>query len=501
MRDIDAVLLAEDLCWQLPLPSGRIPTVQDDAVMCDIGVAAYRDDLVVPVIAETGKELLKMLAKVARIVEAAHADRFLKVNFSKGKTEAVVHLVGQDAKPLLQGLGQLGRARSAGGPAILVTDEQLLLIVKDYNHLGRIHAQSGCIKQEVRTNLARAASAFKQRKKVFSSNQFNVPTRLNLYSMYVACHLLKNAPVLTKLPDREYHRLRSSYVLQIRKVLRESSTSQAVSTLNDEALFARYRITTFLALLDRRRLKALPRLLRGDSAPLRAALSAYYGTGSVWTGMFSSLARLQQNQAVTLDMLPCPGEHSIEQWCEFVLVDDDRWNGLVRSHKCADPPITQVKTSSGAHSEDQSLAQCMAELLEEVGLPVFPCELCEFKAKSKAGLAMHCRRKRELENELSLRLASAKCPACGLTAATRNRALDHLRLSKRCRAYAEAHVPMMSREELLRVQAIEQKLDHSWTRTVIPKPGPKPPGYRPPLNGVRATFCDDAHAAAATLLS
>eukprot|EP00971_Amphidinium_carterae_P016756 330448-Amphidinium_carterae.1 len=89
------------------------------------------------------------------------------------------------------------------------------------------------------------------------------------------------------------------------KVLREASNSHAVSSLSDDALCSTYHVVTFRTLLDRRRLKALPRFLTCDVDPLRAALGGYFGPGSVWVGMFESIARLQICHASTLSELPC----------------------------------------------------------------------------------------------------------------------------------------------------------------------------------------------------
>eukprot|EP00971_Amphidinium_carterae_P246471 4895463-Amphidinium_carterae.1 len=114
---------------------------------------------------------------------------------------------------------------------------------------------------------------------------------------------------------------------------------------------------------------------------------------------------------------------------------------------------------------------------------------------------MHARRKHEVEAPLSLLVRSAKCPACGLFANNRDRALDHLKNSKRCRAFVEANSEPMTREQLVEVRAKEFGKDYTWTRPVAPKPGPKPAGERPPLNGIQALFQDEQHAQAAFLLT
>eukprot|EP00971_Amphidinium_carterae_P283427 5626471-Amphidinium_carterae.1 len=113
---------------------------------------------------------------------------------------------------------------------------------------------------------------------------------------------------------------------------------------------------------------------------------------------------------------------------------------------------------------------------------------------------MHGRRKHDLQSPLSLRLVSNICPSCELPFDTRDRALDHLKTCKRCNRYVLAHIPPMSNAELRSVLDKEKGKDYSWSRAVMPKPGPKPPGERPPRHAVAPLFASQDQEAAATLL-
>eukprot|EP00971_Amphidinium_carterae_P345621 6486683-Amphidinium_carterae.3 len=450
MVDLDHMLADADLTFHLAVPASRIPLVSADDEQCQIGSVAYRDDLAVPVVATDADTLISAVSKVTEIVEAVHAQRFLRVNYAKGKTECTINLVGPRSRGLLQGLRQVGKASNTGCPTILLPDGQPLRVVQEYNHLGRIHSQTGFSKKEIATNLAQAATAFKRKQKVFVSTLFTARARLGLYQIYVVCHLLKNSPVLEKLCDKEFHRLRSCYVAQIRKVLHESSTSMRVSEVSDDELFARHKLLTFQTLLDRRRLLALPRFLCADTRPFRAVLAATFGAGSLWSGVLDSMSRLRKSHSEVLSVLPLPCAITAPEWCAFVLADQPRWLQLVKSHRCADPSLTQKRA--------------LAEPANVIFEATFVCEICSFPAKSAAGLAMHKRRSHDIENPLSLLLRSAKCPSCGQIAANRDRALDHLRACKRCRIYAEQNVEPMSREELIAVRAREFGADYTYSR-------------------------------------
>eukprot|EP00971_Amphidinium_carterae_P284799 5654075-Amphidinium_carterae.1 len=138
-------------------------------------------------------------------------------------------------------------------------------------------------------------------------------------------------------------------------------------------------------------------------------------------------------------VLPPPTCHTVGTWCEFVLADQQRWLLLVKSHACPDPPLCEVRVPADG-----------PEVIFEAK---FVCEERGFPAKSAAGLAMHARRTHGIEAPLSLLVRTAKCPACKLTATTRDRALDHLKNSRR--VYVEANVVHMTREELIAARAKE----------------------------------------------
>eukprot|EP00971_Amphidinium_carterae_P066815 1323103-Amphidinium_carterae.1 len=116
--------------------------------------------------------------------------------------------------------------------------------------------------------------------------------------------------------------------------------------MTDAAICEKYKLDTFQALVDKRRLQALRRMLCADVDPVRAALSASFGATSVWSGMFDSMKRLKACCVDELVSLPVPKQESVAAWCEYILDDQQRWRAMVRRHRCDDPPLSEKRSAA-----------------------------------------------------------------------------------------------------------------------------------------------------------
>eukprot|EP00971_Amphidinium_carterae_P030490 599750-Amphidinium_carterae.1 len=295
MEDINSELAACNLGLVLPSPETRTLVMTGSESDCRVGCVAYRDDLALSIASDSNEALIQMVGKAVAIIEAVHNKFHLKLNYSRGKTECTINFKSPTSKGFMQGLKMLGRASGIDGPVIPVDNGKLILLAQEYPHLGRSHSQSGSIRKELSQRIAKASSAFKLYSKVLTSTSIATRTRLCLFQIYVVCHLLQHAACTPRLTDVEYHRLRTVYFWLLRGVLLERSNSHKVSQFTDEELCINFKVPNFLTLWDRRRLRALPKLMMVDSAPLRSLLAAHMTKGSVWSGMFDSLSRFQKS--------------------------------------------------------------------------------------------------------------------------------------------------------------------------------------------------------------
>eukprot|EP00971_Amphidinium_carterae_P057922 1145706-Amphidinium_carterae.1 len=112
------------------LPAGRcfdmLPHHGRHAMQVDIGPLAYRDDLAIGIASDNNRELLGKVGRAARVVQAIHEQFHMKVNFAASKTEVAISLIKPDAKPIWQGLRQVGQARQLSHPAVAISGDVTL---------------------------------------------------------------------------------------------------------------------------------------------------------------------------------------------------------------------------------------------------------------------------------------------------------------------------------------------------------------------------------------
>eukprot|EP00971_Amphidinium_carterae_P335658 6471629-Amphidinium_carterae.5 len=511
MKDADVLLQGAHICLELPSPQYRDLAINDAASVCSIGGTAFRDDYALPVSANSNSSLINMISHAMHIFEQVLKSRHLTVNYAKGKTECTIQLTSATAKAYFQGLKMVGKAAGRSSPAILLPDDKVLLVSNDYPHLGRAHMQNGSQRQEQKCRLGKMSSAFQQRQKVVLSPSLSARVRLSLFGTYVACHLTQNSGIAPAMSESEYMKMKAMYMVHVRKVVQEASNAHRVSLLSDSDVCKQFRVSSFLTLVDRRRLMMIFRLLTNDAPQLRALLAATDSTGSVWTGVFASLSRLMTSHPVLCAELPQPSLMTLPQWSEFIVSHHETWASIVRAHRVPDYAKDKREGSTSVPPPDLD-AQAVdvvnhSDLMEEDGAIVqtatrlWQCPQCEFKGKTNAGLAMHMRRKHNEQTPLSLRLVGSVCPACRLPYDTRHRALDHLRAGRRCREWVLSNIEPMSPRAHQAAVEIERGQVHSFTRSIAPKAGPKPAGARPPLNGVVPIFVSEEQRLAATVLS
>eukprot|EP00971_Amphidinium_carterae_P222748 4420642-Amphidinium_carterae.1 len=111
-------LVSAGVLSEIPYVKERSWHASTDLIV--VGSSAFRDDMAIPTSADTNDELLRRVQKIAEVVDMIHKNYHLEVNWSRSKTEVTLSMVPPIAKPLLQGLKNIGNANKIGAPAILL---------------------------------------------------------------------------------------------------------------------------------------------------------------------------------------------------------------------------------------------------------------------------------------------------------------------------------------------------------------------------------------------
>eukprot|EP00971_Amphidinium_carterae_P271605 5389359-Amphidinium_carterae.2 len=389
------------------------------------------------------------------------------------------------------------------GPALALHGNATLVVAKEYGHLGCIFAQDLNLRGETSQMIARSRSAIKEKKIVLMSSRLTIPSRITLYTTYVRGHLLQNVAVLQPFHFALLARLRSEYIRGLRVATGQTRTAANLETISTDAMLLARKLSTLEVLMERRALMVFFKLCICDNMLVRAAISVYFGKGTMWERIFLALNQLRKcTRTGEVASLPVASLDTIGIWAQFVVVHHDAWPTIVGNYSGAvdadHDGLPELAHEDEHVDEDAGRGSTLpAEEAPFIGpVAMFQCDTCDFASRTRAGLRMHERRAHKQFDALSLRTTSPKCPCCDLNFGLRTRVLDHYRTSVRCGRFVMEHCEPLSPTSFAQMLERNQNVDETDSRQFIPKAGRKPPGQRPPMCAVSAVFVDSDQLAA-----
>ena len=193
---------------------------------------AWVDDLVIPLASTNNTTLMDMVTEYTRLVQLVmHKHGFL-VNFSKGKTEAVVTFRRKDAPGWRESIfvdnqGQCEIPPQPGQSAIS------LHIVPRYKHLGAIHGHHSDFREEIKSRLHDAQKTYKSLGKILHNPHLEIHCRLQLFEALVMSKLFFNSGYWPRLRCEDATKLNDQVIQWQRKITKEGDaqiTPDAVLT-------------------------------------------------------------------------------------------------------------------------------------------------------------------------------------------------------------------------------------------------------------------------------
>jgi len=167
--------------------------------------ASYVDDAVIPVFT-TADRLIERTSAVASTALRIYAQHGMSLNFSSGKSEAVLNWIGpKAASHERQAMATYNNKIPCKG--IRVGDTFYLLIVKTYKHMGTKISVGDSLGEEVAARISAMSSGTKRLSKILRSKHVTCNHKMNVITMYLITKGFYNSGTWPELNSALYTKL------------------------------------------------------------------------------------------------------------------------------------------------------------------------------------------------------------------------------------------------------------------------------------------------------
>ena len=473
---LSAELLAEGLTCTMEYSPGAWQ-LDGGARRADINLVdvSYVDDALFAMMVPLATQLIDVATRAAAIVQAFFRRRSMLLNFSRGKTEALLVPCGVGARRVRQ------KVALAEGTAEMHDEAGTnLVITQRYKHLGGVLDVADRIAPELRRRAGAAYAGYHKVKRELVDGSLPEKARLLPVSTHVLSTLLYNAATWPRVTDREAAIVAGPYHKALRAVhlRRLDGTPKDASDLRCRLAL---RMPSVPLLLRQKRLVYLRRVALHAPDALRALLQDVEHHSRLFPSMIVEdvewlVARLSLPPAATFAAaIALAVNFTRKAWASAVaravtqdidmhiaeLAGQDPAAGEAFSGDDDAPaeaqgpqpgqvlflPIggegTVVRRTSSACKVDKGGTTHWISL-KSLGNPHLQhaCIECDAVFGTASALASHRHRKHNIKNVLRFYVRGTMCLKCMLELHTRERHLYHLKKARACREYTMSQEPL-----------------------------------------------------------
>ena len=395
---------------------------------------AFVDDLACLVHADHASQIPGLLALMTSCLHDAARSRGLRLNYTPGKTEAMISVVGAGSRALKQSLFVQGERVL---PVVAENESLALRLVPTYKHLGT-HIQDRAVTSKDRQHRAACArkAAGQLMRPFFSKKQVSLPCKTLVFDALVASKHLYNVHVWSWLTAKELDLWSSALRDQVRCLARPVLRGLPYYDFSCAELYSLAGLHSPMDQLHANRLRYFRRVIEGGTSLLWQLLFNTHDNESWLVALQTSFAWLRRFSTHR----HLPASDDVSDWALFAQVTD-RWKGIIkaalgscRSHR-SEHAIAKVHTLSARASLAAMGVQ--VSLLPDAGPPReaqqrITCGACSKVFSSTRALAMHCVHAHGYRRWPKYYMLGPQCLACGSMYTSRARALVHLAASSTC---------------------------------------------------------------------
>eukprot|EP00435_Cladocopium_sp_Y103_P041613 s1445_g11.t1 len=186
---------------------------------CDLPTILWADDIAIPVLSPTARQLVPMVQDTLQFARATLRDFGFTLNLALGKTTAVLSFHGTDAAEMRRQY----QFETGSGVECLFSDgaSAWLHFASTYKHLGTIFSSDHGLQQEISVRIGAAKCAFSHLSRPVLTNRHLPQTlRLQLFHALIVTKLLFGLGAWQTLTPTLFQQLDAAYAFMLRKVLR-----------------------------------------------------------------------------------------------------------------------------------------------------------------------------------------------------------------------------------------------------------------------------------------
>ena len=389
-----------------------------------VGPIAWVDDVAIPIMAEDPERLdvatINILTKVSKVFQ----DHGLCLNFSAGKTEAVMQYRGPGAPALRKErfVNNLGR---------LVLPQGALRTVSEYQYLGTSFSQAVSLEHEVQMRLHKATSAYRLlRRQLFSNRRLPIKTRLLLLDSLVTSILLHGAGNWPLLSTRTYQKIHHAMMKWYRTITGQGFWNE--NNITDAEVLARWDIPPLSVRLCKLRLLYSFQWYKNGPQALQDIVTAEDATANSW---FTAI-----RQGIVWLGTMCEGEVTPPQTTEDTLqwIHERVHGGAKQVRRAVTRYLLQQRMIFEVYNSHKRIraaltsygVQFPSTLSKPVASGLYKCQHCDRAFDTAQALQGHVWSWHRMCSNERLFVYNDTCQACGTCFWTAQRVQQHLKTTR-----------------------------------------------------------------------
>ena len=387
---------------------------------------SYHDDLVLPIVAPA-HQLVDATAKAASIVFYVFAMFGFSLNFTKGKTEAIIVFAGPGS---IKARTDLFKSESS-----VPVDVKLrgihLRFVPNYKHLGTHTNISASPAEEVAFRMALMRADVHKLRKVMNQPLLPVTRKLSIATAYLLTKGTYNVstwPELTAFTMSKFH-------TGIMRIYRAATSNLYIPggervVLSDDAILDEFSLLSPTALIRLSRMSLLLRIVKKSSSYLLYLLRTLPSFKGGWMSLVQKDIDLMSQHE---HLAPLAGK-DVSQAIDIFATHPKEWFNKVR--RILRSPFFSLDLAGVKVPKNRSSTH------EHI------CYRCSKPFATYQQLALHMFKSHGIKNPIGRFIDDTVCPLCLKQFHNRERALNHVRYrSLRCRLILFQRGPIMSQAE------------------------------------------------------